>query len=301
MLEQLIIFGAGASYGSDTYNTPPLGALLFKELQKFNPNDWGRIDGGLAEIFANDFELGMTKISKTQPTFVSVLQRVMGLYFFQFHAHLNQSNLYIKLTERIAKKNWRGTMASLNYELLLEASLSYSNLQFSIGEPANQNQIELCYPHGCCHLFCSSVGARNASFPGLNVTTGGKIKRIVDPILYQEQITQDSFPPVMSYFEPRKRCTSGMNFIEAQRARFKTLILSAKNIALIGIRVRDHDKHIWDYLSKTNARLIYCAGERGAKEFNTWKQEERPVKNDLVLKGYFKDSFDIICANIDLI
>ena len=62
MNEQLIVFGAGASYGSDINSTPPLGSSLFNELQKFNPKCWGAIDGNIADIFVEDFELGMTEM-----------------------------------------------------------------------------------------------------------------------------------------------------------------------------------------------------------------------------------------------
>ena len=44
MAKYLIIFGAGASYGSDTGGLiPPLGAQLFDELARYNPNGWGSI------------------------------------------------------------------------------------------------------------------------------------------------------------------------------------------------------------------------------------------------------------------
>lgn len=303
MAKQLIIFGAGASYGSDNYNMPPLGSSLFFELQKFNHDGWGSINGNLAEIFVNDFEAGMVKVSEINSHALPVLQRAMAFYFFRFHLNLRKSNLYVKLAKLIANNYWNGALVTLNYELLLEMSLLYAGLQIYIGKPENSNQLELCYPHGCCHLFCESVkgSAGGVSFDGYGVSTTGKIKRVVDPKEHKERIRKDAFPPVMSYFEPKKRCSSGMNLIKNQRERLKNLILNASNIVLIGIRVRIHDNHIWDYLSQTNARLVYCSGDSAAKEFDCWKNEFRIGRDDLALHGYFADSFGQICQNVELV
>lgn len=300
MNKQLIIFGAGASYGSDTSDTPPLGSTLFAELQRFDPVGWGCIDRAIAEIFADDFELGMTKVN---PHALPILQRAMACYFFNFHFKLKTTNLYIKLARRIAEKNWNGAITTLNYELLLESSLLYAGLKVNVGEPETLGQLELCYPHGCCHLFCESVRAKAGcvSFNGFGVHTNGTIRRIVDPKEYHGRINDDAFPPVMSYFEPKKRCSSGINLIENQRSRLKTLILNAKNIALIGIRVREHDNHIWDSLAETRAKLIYCSGEKGGQEFESWKLKTRSEKQDTILSGFFFDSFETICNYLSLV
>ena len=117
----------------------------------------------------------------------------MALYFFNFHP--NQiSNLYVKLAKRIAEKNWNGAFATLNYELMLERSLLYAGLKINIiDEPAASDQLELCYPHGCCHLFCESVRgmASSVSFDGYGVRTKGIIKKIVDRKEYQDRIINE--------------------------------------------------------------------------------------------------------------
>ena len=61
MRNSLILFGAGASYGSDSLGMPPLGADLFDELQRFNPPGWGSLPSNMSNVFRNDFEEGMKK------------------------------------------------------------------------------------------------------------------------------------------------------------------------------------------------------------------------------------------------
>ncbi len=59
----VILFGAGASYGSERIGMPPLGANLFEALRRFNPSGWGSIGEPFATKFREDFEAGMVAFS----------------------------------------------------------------------------------------------------------------------------------------------------------------------------------------------------------------------------------------------
>ena len=240
MTENLVVFGAGASNGSDTIGTPPLGNGLLSALQQFNPNIWNRIPSNLISHLTKDFEKGMEKISNNHSTALAPLQRSMAQYFFQFYP--SQNNLYAKLALKMANKDWDGAFATLNYERLLEKSMTDNNIALCVGSPTN-SQIELCFPHGCCNFFCSVKGSGNVRFSG-NIQTSGKVDIINNPIQFNQRIHNDPFPPVMSYFVPSKFTTSCSNFILQQRSRLKDLILNAEIIALIGIQVRIQDIHI---------------------------------------------------------
>lgn len=296
-MKYVIFFGAGASFGSDDKSlTPPLGAYLFDALAKYNSNGWGKIVGSLARKFREDFETGIVKLSQSNSHALPPLQRAMAAYFFNFLPRT--TSLYYSLAEKIKSTNWDGALITLNYERLLELSLLSLGVQPFIGNqpPNSSKSVELCLPHGCCHLFCESVrgNANSISFAGMNVSTNGPIKVISDQSEFQQRIQMDAFPPVMSYFEPNKHTTSGNNFIQGQRKRLFELINNADIVILVGIRVREHDKHIWDTLQQTNAKLVYVSGKEGKKEFEMWKNKTRIDKNDIVLDGYFKDSFDVI-------
>ncbi len=297
----VILFGAGASYGSDNMGIPPLGPNLFDALVSFNESGWGQIPSDLADNFRGDFEEGMRILSKSHPHSMPPLQRALAAYFFNFVPQ--PSNLYRELARRILKSNWNGTLSTINYERLLELSLIEEGIRPITGySRTNSNEIELCLPHGCCHLFCEGVRglSKMVSLAGTMVKTDGPVKVIPNPIEFQSRIQNDAFPPVMSYFEPEKRTTSGASFIDNQRRRFLELVLGASNVGIVGVKVRPNDNHIWDPLTKTSARLIYCSGKRGGQEFDVWSKQKRPDNQDITIHGYFADCFDQICKELSL-
>lgn len=301
MTYSVVLFGAGASYGSDNMGTPPLGSDLFAALSAFNKNGWGQIPLDLADNFRLDFEDGMKMLSKSYSHWMSPLQRAMAAYFFNFAPR--SSNLYRRLTRRIIRSNWNGVLSTINYERLLELSLIEEGLRPIVGRSRmNSNEIEICFPHGCCHLFCESVRGLSSmvSFAGTMVTTNGPVKVISDPIEFQSRIQNDAFPPVMSYFEPEKKTTSGANLIENQRNRYSELVSGASIVGLVGVKVRPNDKHIWDPLAKTSARLVYCSGKKGRKEFDVWNKQNRQDNQDISLDGYFADCFDQLCKEVNI-
>jgi len=298
-MQVAFLFGAGASYGSDTQSTPPLGADLFDELRRFNPDGWGAISDDLADRFRLDFEEAMKSVPRHS---LAPLQRAMAGYFFEFKPRT--SSLYLELGRRVARiSSWSGAACTLNYERLLEISLVASGVQPFVGQPPpGIRGFELCLPHGCCHIFCDAArGAAGAvSFNGLAVHTDGPVSVITDPHQHRARILQDAFPPVMSYFEPMKRTTAGHSFIEGQRARWRDIAEGATTIVIVGVRVRPHDEHVWAPISISSAKVVYCGGPSGASEYRAWAATNRSRREDRVLEGYFLDEFSTICAEAGL-
>ena len=122
---------------------------------------------------------------------------------------------------------------------------------------------------------------------------------VADPSV-SARINNDAVPPVMSYFEPKKTTTSGASFILNQRRRWAELMQSADVVAIVGVKVRPTDDHIWKPIGESAATLVYCAGPRAATEFRSWAVAARPKKDDVALDGYFTDEFDRICQEIAL-
>lgn len=301
MSGKIIIFGAGASHGSDSSDlVPPLGENLLDQLARFNPPGWGKIPQEQFGLFQKDFEEGMREFGLKYPHALPPLQRAMAAFFFNFIP--TTGSLYIKLAQRIKNKNWEGVLATFNYERLLELSLSYAQIRPVINkEPDSQSEIELVLPHGCCHLFCEAVrgSASGISFSGFGVSTDGPIRVIPNSQEFQQRIVSDAFPPVMSYFEPSKRTTSGVSFIKNQRERFANLVKQADKIGIVGLRVREHDLHIWEPVANSSAKIIYLSGASAGEEFRTWA-----IKNNkedyTILPYYFNDGFEDFCSSLDL-
>lgn len=301
MGKPLVLFGAGASYGSDQHSTPPLGETLFDDLRLYNPDGWGAVPAELSDVFSRDFEVGMEKLAAERSHAMPVLQRAMAAYFFRYVP--SSTSLYVRLAERMAASRWSGACATLNYERLLEIAIAHAGLRPVVGAASDGGtQIELCLPHGCCHIFCESVrgSASGVSFSGIGVTTDGPVICVADPARHLERIRQDAFPPVMSYFEPQKRTTSGRSFIEGQRTRWSELAAHASTIAIVGVRVRTRDEHIWGPLEESPARLVYCAGHSAGVEFERWHDSARAGSPSTVLRGYFAEELDHLCHELDL-
>lgn len=297
---KLLLLGAGASFGSTKTGVPPMGADLFDHLRRFNPPGWGALDSNLSAEFREDFERGMTLLAKNNSHAMPILQRAMADFFFRFTP--SYDNLYVKLALKIRSFSWQGAIATLNYERLLELSLLSQGVNLVVNQSPQGNQVELCLPHGCCHLFCD-FGYANptaVSFSGTNASFDGPIKVISDPQQFQRRIQNDAVPPVMSYFEPQKRTSAGASFIEGQRDRFRRLVSQAETIIAVGIRVRPNDSHIWTPISQTNARVVYCGGAKSGAEYHEWAIGARPGKSDRILNGYFADEFETLCVEAGL-
>ncbi len=299
-MSSLIIFGAGASSGSDTRGVPPLGSTLFSELSRFAPSVCEILTKDQKTALSDDFEEGMKLVGETNSHALPVLQRAMAVYFFNFQPL--KSNLYFKLAQRIKSRGWSGAIATLNYERLLESSLIGADLHPVIGSPSNHDRIELCLPHGSCHLFCDGPKASpSVSFSGIGVVFDSpRIKVISDPTDHQREIESNAIPPVMSYFHPGKVTSAGRNFIEAQRVRFSELISSSDRIVIVGVRQRLHDRHIWEPLKNTNSQILYCSGSGAAAEYKGWSSVHRSGQRDIVLSGHFKENFEDIISFVGI-
>lgn len=298
---KLFLFGAGASYGSTGEGRPPMGSDLFHALRQFNPTGWGKLLNDLAGLFHRDFERGMTRLAATNPHMMPILQRAMAAFFF-FNFAPTESNLYVQLARRIRHCNWQGALATLNYERLLELALLHVGIKPVAGQPAAAGQLELCLPHGCCHLFCEGVQASpvGVSFSGVGVTFDGPVVAISDSVEFWNRLNGNAVPPVMSYFEPQKTTSAGASFVQKQRARWAELTSRAKTIAIAGVKVRPRDSHIWLPIAGSDARVVYCAGATSGDEFRAWSATARAGKVNLVLNGYFAEEFDSLCYEMGL-
>lgn len=314
--KKLIIFGAGASFGSEK-NMPPLGKDLFHDLQKAGPNSWGAFDRSLSDRFEDDFESALDYVKEKNTVSLIGIQKSLAGYFAKFRPTSN--SLYVKLLRMIKETKTNISVATLNYDRLLQISMGVLGLTAKFDSAVLPN-VEVCYPHGCCNFFCEGVRASNGvtvrdrsiilgkdasmklnrggrvTFAPEGVTTDGASMLVVnDPKIYVEKISED-LPPVMSYFIPSKFTTSCHNFLMRERKRLEELIMNAEVIAIIGVAVREHDKHIWDPLASTRAKIVYCSGS-GDKKYSEWARHSR-ASSAVVLPGHWDENFDEICSRL---
>lgn len=286
----VIFFGAGASYGSDEMNTPPLGPNLFNALALWSPKGWGALPDPWPARFAANFEDAMAALIAAG-IFAAPLQWSMAAYFFKCFP-ISATNLYIRLLSDLGRTEKNIALITLNYDRLLCLAAAQAGVRLTIGGSRREGaQFPLCLPHGCSVLKCVSVGAtRGVSFTG-NVATSGAIEVMHDARAFDQERETNVFPPVMSYFEPNKFTVSGANFIENHRQQFGTLVRGASRVAIVGVNVHAADKHIWAPLAKAPGTCFYLAGAAGAEKYRAWcKGAGR--RGDTVCEKYFANGYD---------
>src|SRR5439155_6316345 len=101
---QVILFGAGASYGSEKArpHCPPLGVGLFDDLQGQYPDAWGALPEAIREKFALNFEPAMKEIWEDAQYDAATLMRCMADYFAQFKPL--DGNTYHRLLEHLSAR-----------------------------------------------------------------------------------------------------------------------------------------------------------------------------------------------------
>ena len=295
--KNLIIFGAGASFGSVDVkpSPPPIGSELFGAFEESFPSTWGQIPDDLKELFEDDFENGMVELDKSSPQDMTRRLKDMATFFFKFS--LGANNRYLKLADRIKASNWDGALVTLNYDRLLMRALSKA------GVPANQpgstpveDALEVCMPHGCCNIFCKSFQIDPPN-DLIGVLATGNPEIVDDQEEFDRRIKRNAVPPVMSYYNADKTTMACAETIEDQRFRYSELVGNAEKISIVGIGPNFHDSHIWNPLADSDAILTICAGPDASK-FKSWVTDHKP--DSVLLDGRFADEFESLMAAVEL-
>ncbi len=133
--------------------------------------------------------------------------------------------------------------------------------------------MRLCLPHGCCTLLIEPgriVG--QATLVGLgNRITGAPVVFERDVPLARQRLRDEFVPPVMSFIEPSKTVVTCPEFLLTQRNLLAKAIKEAETIVIIGVAVREHDRHIWDHLQSTSAKVVYCSPD--IDDFQKWARK----------------------------
>lgn len=318
--EYLCLFGAGASYGSDDEGLlPPLGKDLFGELEK-DPElkCWNSIPNSMkAHFHEKGFEEAMALLMEGEGQQGLQYRRdiELSLYFGRFRPL--ETNLYARLSDKIANQltsGWKGAIVNINYERLLEESLlmkrvfpviegvQFLDLDFTT-LPTHQ-MLEVCYPHGACHLF---LGINPFQGEGGVIAKqgvkGGGFNHLLSPE-HIKKVCDERYIPIICRYEVDKPATMAIEPINIQQMRYKELVGVAKFIAIVGMQCNyKGDPHIWEPLRQTTATLAYFEpSELSISVFQEWasacgKKEEEDY---LIIQGTFSEKFNELCESLGL-
>ncbi len=291
-MSKVILFGAGASYGSEqsTPYCPPLGAGLFDELQKRYPDAWGTVPKEKRGLFVPNFEPGMKELWDSNWHGTSALMRAMADYFAMFRPL--EGNSYSRLIEHLSSHGAIAgtTFSTLNYECLLEYAIRNNRLKlrYDSPEPSSAETLSILKIHGSCNFLPASVSASAAaiSYSANSIGWDGEI-RIVDVPLVRPFVTHNAFYPAMAIFMEGKPVRSHQGAISMMQTWWKEAVLKADRIGIVGVKPNVPDDHIWGPLAESNSEVVVI-GDTTAYE--CWGKQYRAGKVTEVVGNRFAPS-----------
>jgi hypothetical protein len=297
----LLLFGAGASYGSGGINKKiPLGKDLFTSLCLEYPRTWGaKIKGNLKDQFIKEgFEVGMDSLYKSSNGLeaeVAPLLVELSVFFSKFKI-VNANNLYVRLVQRFdsAFRNKDIIIATLNYDCLIEYALMFSQMTFSYLH--NDQEAKLLKLHGSCNFIPLGI---KMSPEGLTLKIGGAtFNTAFKPVLPNEvenELASISIPSAMSLYTHEKRNIVSPNSLKLILDEYQETVQSVNTIIIVGIKPNPViDKHIWDTLTSTRARVILIGNQEASLEWVACRNSHTES-----IEGKFLSKFDIICSFIN--
>lgn len=325
----LFLFGAGASFGSDSNHLakkgklPPLGRELFPALHS-DPTlkYWNKLPSEFINLFKScSFEEAMDVLDDSEEWAKESFKRDLDLsrYFSRFRPL--ESNLYFKLARAISRRlrdpKWSGAVITLNYERLLEESFM-RNYVFTVVKgitffddnlpPLKDNQLfEVCYPHGACQFFLGQTW-----FNGEGNIVFGKEARVLQKAGVNHILNYLNIPracdrlqiPMICRYQSSKRPSVKNYFIDTQQERCSELILNAKYITIIGVFCsHTTDRHIWESLEHTDSFITYVNSSSYSQGlFKSWakKNGKQEGVHCQIIPKTFRDAFQQIKKINDL-
>ncbi len=290
-MKNLFLFGAGASYGSNDVNpySPPLGNDLFHKLNEFEPHHWGRFPSEIVDLFNLNFERGMGEIWDKYSTHTADLMQSLGRYFSNFT--VGSENLYYRLISSLKKtgKDKECLFSTINYDCLIEDASIKNGYKIDYNPKFNQNSqaISILKLHGSCNFITAQLNASNIRFSKGIVFEGG-IKPIPFPSVRSYFSGNTSLPPVMSIYARNKPLQVSPNTIKQIQNVWQDYIQTVEQIFVIGLNPNIEDSHIWDFLTKTQAKIFYIGNE---VDFDQYTQNHRDSKENLFINTTFETSF----------
>ena len=290
MVENVVLVGAGASFGSGGVHptNPPLGNDLFTQLESQFPYLWGSLPDRVRDEFLDDFEDGMVLLSEFNSTLHAPLYQAMGAYFAQFS--LGEDNHYTTLIDGLHNSITSGetVFASLNYDLLLEqaivdAGTGLNPLPENLGNPGT-----VIKPHGSCNFLPEALKAVNFAFTG-DVAFDSTLEVVSRKEVIEYYQSNRALYPAMALYRPDKRIQLSPSVIEGFQELYQEAVTEASTIGIIGAAFHPQDNHIWDPLTSSDATIHYIGGE---SSFDRWQEECRDAEGVQYISWEFGDGVD---------
>jgi hypothetical protein len=324
--KHVILFGAGASFGSDGHHLyalgrlPPLGKDLFKQLVA-DPRlkTWAQLPARFVSLFESmTFEEAMDRLDSSGDEWeMKGWNRDLDLWRYFSRFSPLSSNLYWRLGQLVARslrsRYWPGAFVTLNYDRLLEESLM-RNRVFTVVRgvsffddnlpPLDDSQlVEACYPHGACQFFAGQNWLKGFENGGVSFGPGAGLEgtAAITHVLKKDNIpiACDRFQmPMICRYQSSKRPIVRNSFLELQQQRAKDLIQGAESVTIVGIYCSYRtDHHLWGALSRATGKIHYIEPDPGSQNlFRDWAElcRKKEGVDYFLISKQFKDGFEYL-------
>ncbi len=293
-MKSIVLFGAGASFGAGIVYpyAPPLGGSLFSELEAKYPRSWGALPADLTDSFSSDFEAGMGQLWRSGSHAISRLLQEMAIYFSRFSLSTNRHDAYSTLIDQIQARGRLDDVrfSTLNYECVFEIALSMAGRRVNYFEPdlAASSASALWKLHGSCNFLPhGGINASRGVTFGSGVTFGTGI-RACDPGEVETYCNGNTaLYPVMAIYAVGKPVQIAPDPMKELQSSWTAAVKQADRIAVVGVRPRVEDDHIWGPLAETDAEIAFVGSVEAASH---WAANYRIGRPSRVIGERFRQS-----------
>jgi hypothetical protein len=293
-MSRIVLFGAGASYGSGEVlpRVPPLGPDLFEALSRLYPN-WRSIPTNLANLFESNFEVGMAEIIEKHGFAIAPLMQEMAIFFSIFNLPNANENRYERLlgsTDKVSSVCW----STLNYECLLELAGVKSSLKigyFTDPKSSDNENLPVWKLHGSCNFKITGMNATRGVQFNLGAVFNGGIEPIELFDVMSHYSGNTALYPAMALFAAGKPIAMSPSPIHSAQEKWAEMVMSAERIMLIGVNPNMDDRHIWESLTNTDATIGYIGSQTA---FETWITDHRRAKQT----NFFAERWNVAESNV---
>jgi len=301
----VFLFGAGASFGSQATDRPPLGINGFwtairehleskaEHLNIANPSIH-RLHAQIMiqEMMNSNPEEGMDYITAGTGN-RALFQWLLADFFYKFAP--NVDSIYLRLFNELRARGMleHTSLVTTNYDLLIERSLRLARIPFSYSLKADSG-VPLLKPHGSCNFSVTSDRVRlgaGAVFIGFRHELAGNLV-----LLSQDQVEESfwrstpRFGPAMALYNPQKARDTTCVEIENAIRLLPSIFASADRIIIIGLGFYAHDSHIWNSILSSASSMLYVGDKNSAQALASL----RLPRKSLHATGYFAEAMEEI-------
>ncbi len=213
----------------------------------------------------------MESVYKQLGPAIPSLMRDMAVYFVQFRPY-RRSTLYCRLVTDLDRTGIlpRTLFSTLNYECLLEYSLTEQGHRLNYFHTALPGQVPVLKLHGSCNMFPHKIEASPGILYGTGVIWEADIRALPDPNeVIRHCLVETALAPVMCLYMRGKPVGVSPGAIRQIQGKWTDALASASTIVCIGVKPVSEDEHIWQPLTSAPANL-YFIGDEGP--FQQWCQ-----------------------------